>query len=180
MYKMTECRFKKNNDLNFGDKNEKKLLEFFKMKDIHKGIRKRKYKMAILDYYIMDKKKERVIHDLELKSRRYKFKDLKDVCFGLNKYETSIERLNKYNIAQTYYFLFIDGLYKWELTDPIEQEKEIRRGMIANKARNGKPHPAIFVKNYNLELVDKNLSSQEQSFSDDDSDFLPDTDEEDN
>jgi len=178
---MVECLRKKNNDLSFGDKNEIKLLEFFKMKGLHKGIKKRKNKMAILDYYILDKDTKKSIHDVELKSRRYRHNYFPDIGFGENKYDMSVSRLSKYNIAQTYYFLFTDGLYKWELTNPDTQEEEFRRGTICNKARNGKPHPAIFVKNENLILVDKNLSSQENSFVDDESDgFLPTTDEEDN
>lgn len=132
----------KNKDILIGVKGEKTVEEFL-INKINKNILKYNDKWNVKDYYL-NNDEGHLIKEWELKTRRIEHNKYDTLVFGYNKYEHSIKRL-ECNIAQTYLFNCNDGIYEWELINPLIQKDEFYEGMICNMKRNDKPHKAIHI-----------------------------------
>ena len=142
-------KVKKAKDLKFGDGAERDVLDI--LKALNPNTTKIKDKYYVMDYSITDDD-GKLIEELEVKSRRIKHNQYPTLVFGKNKYNHSLKQLAN-GIKQTYLFNCRDGLYKWELTDPVIQKNEFYEGTICNYARNDKPHSAIHIYTQNLVRV---------------------------
>lgn len=67
------------------------------------------------------------------------------LMFGKNKYNYSLSRLQN-GIRQLYYWTCADGIYFWELINPIQQQNEFSFGMNSNKQLNQSPQEMVYVK----------------------------------
>ena len=134
--------YQKQKDLIVGEEGEKTIFDFLK-ENINKDIIKYTDKWNVKDYYLNNDKGS-LIKEWELKTRLIEHNKYDTLVFGFNKYEHSIKRL-ECNIEQSYLFNCSDGIYEWELKDPILQKNEFFSGVICNKKRNDKPHKAIHI-----------------------------------
>ena len=139
----------KSKDLKFGDGAEIDILNI--LKALNKNTNKINKKYYAMDYAITDDN-GKLLEELELKSRRIKHNKFPTLVFGKTKYIHSLKQLSN-GIKQTYLFNCSDGLYKWELTDPVIQKDEFYEGSICNYARNDKIHDAIHIYTKNLVRV---------------------------
>lgn len=125
----------KNDDMKFGNMNEETILKYLR-NTISNKIFKYKNKYSLMDYYQKDDN-DNIIAEFELKSRRIKHNQYESLIFGQNKFNNSVKQIDK-NIKQIYLFNCVDGLYKWELTNPTLQKEEYYFTMCGNYRRNDK------------------------------------------
>ena len=134
-----------NNDLSFGMKSEKSVLDIL-VKEYGDKIHKTVDKYAKMDFYLMNDNDE-IIRWFELKSRRVNFGKYPSLCFNKSK----LDFAKKQKVPTTILFNCLDGLYKWEVNNNIKEPNsdsgEYFLGDIANCNRNDKINEAVFVYN---------------------------------
>ena len=115
-------------DVLMGDKNETKFKDFIEKTEFIK-LNKYKDKYAELDFRYLNRR-------LELKSRGISFKEFPSTIVGYNKIIKTRKRQRK-NLDTEFYFLFTDGLYKWNYNEEeiscIMPTRRIDRGKIEVK-----------------------------------------------
>ena len=132
-------------DLIMGQENE---IKFKKFMNSYENIKLKKYKdkYAELDFRYQNRL-------LELKSRTISHNQFPTTIVGENKIKKA---RRKNNFKTEFYFLFTDGLYRWDYN-----EDEILCIMDAVRTDRGryevKPHAYISIKN--LKLINNNINS---------------------
>lgn len=134
---------------NMGDINEKKFYTY--MKENGKKIKSHKRKYSVFDYYFKDKVNDKRV-EIELKSRNNSYEKYPTTMVGYNK----IKYLQKYNKKGVFYFLFTNGLYKWDYN---EFEYKVNQGGRRDRGKDEiKEYAFIPIKK--LKLVNGELNSQ--------------------
>lgn len=128
----------KKDDLNFGYAKEDEVLEILKLKH-GENVKKFKRKYHPFDYYVTDDKGI-IIKEYEVKSRRCGYKTYPTLAFGLNKLDYADIQIKK-NIETTFLWYLREGLFEWD----YDGTQKYTVSSICNKARNDKPHDAVFV-----------------------------------
>lgn len=131
-------------DLKFGFNNEDKFLDYINTDNEYKW-EKFKNKSAPFDFY-------NNTSFAELKSRRCDSRQYEDTMVGLNKLKICETFPNKNYI---FYFLFTDGLYKWDYN--FDEYKTRDGGRWDRGRREVKPYG--FIHYSHLQLVSDTLTS---------------------
>jgi len=129
---------KKIADLNLGTSGELDVLEILKLRH-GDNVKQFTRKYAPFDYYVTNDNNE-IIKEYELKTRRCGIKTYPTLAFGLNKLEYADKR-NKENVETSFLWNLNEGLYEWDYNGTQTYEVS----SICNKARNDKPHDAVYV-----------------------------------
>ena len=133
-------------DLKMGRINENKFKEFMEKKEDCK-LKRFKDKYCELDFRVDNRL-------LELKSRNNKLKTYPDTMIGYNKIKKARKKIKKgFNVE--FYFLFQDGLYKWNFVD--NQFTKRLGGRNSWGEFENKLYAYIDIKN--LELVSEEINS---------------------
>ena len=119
-------------DERFGREGEDEVLKILQNK--YGNVKKYMSKYCEMDYYITNEKGD-VIHEFEVKTRRVNHDKYPSLVFGFNKYERSVNAL-ECGIKSTFLWNCRDGLFFWDLHDPIQQSDEFYFGTIRNIKRN--------------------------------------------
>ena len=123
----------KRKDERLGREGEDRVLQVLKSK-YGEGVKKYMSKYCEMDYYITNEKGD-VVHEFEVKTRRVNHDRYPTLVFGFNKYERSVNAL-ECGIKSTFLWNCRDGLFFWDLYDPIQQSDEFYFGTIRNIKRN--------------------------------------------
>ena len=135
-----------------GDLNEHKFMQYMKNTQ-NINLTQSKDPFAEIDFKIKNKK-----HIIELKSRFIQYKEFDTTMIGYNKIQKA-RRLKRKNYQTDIYFLFTDGLYKWEVN-----EDEIICTMPAVRLNRGKTEikehsfiPIKYLKFITNEILSSNI-----------------------
>ena len=137
----------KKKDLKLGEDGE---CEVFRLLKLRHGDNVKKYrkKYSTFDYYVVDEN-NKIIKEYELKSRRCGLRTYPTLAFGLNKILYA-DKKHQENIETTFLWKLNEGVFEWN----YDGTQSYELGSICNKARNDRPHDAVFVKTNDIKPFD--------------------------
>lgn len=136
-------KLQKKADCEFGRNNEIEVFEILKLRH-GENVKQYTEKYSTFDFYVVDDN-DNIIQEYELKGRRCSIKTYPTLCFGTNKIDYA-DKQHNINIKTTFLWLLKEGLFEWDYTNKSFENKNYYLDTICNKARNDKPHDAVFVK----------------------------------
>jgi hypothetical protein len=146
IYFINKMHQRKIEDLSFGEKNEIKFKKFIQEKENIK-VNKFRDKYSELDFRC-DKRL------MELKSRKNSYNRYWDTMCGYNKIIKARKKIAK-GYSVEIYFLFTDGLYKWDFK---ENDFDVRKGG-RNDRGEWEEKDYAYIPITSLELISKEIKS---------------------
>lgn len=136
----------KKRDLKKGKENELKVYEYLK-NNVYPKIKKSKGEFAVFDFKLKNLR-------IEVKSRNCYSNTYKTTIVGKNK----IKYLEKYNYEGVFYFLFEDGLYRWDYNPNNPNEFYTKLGGRKDRGKKEIKKYAYIYKKY-LKLITRSINS---------------------
>ena len=148
--------FIKCSNVKSGKINEKKVLDYLNRNNdpvdywINNNVKN--------EYDVIDFKHNERNLKIELKSRNYKSNDFVDWQIGMNKIMEMInDKENRYYV----FFLFYDGLYKWDFhMKNLINQTTCKEGGTERRGKNERTEDSVYIKAEYLDLVTRKVVNE--------------------